>query len=325
MSSRLRLIILFLKTSTFPRPSLKGYGNESSALSDSTDRGAASNVNVVSYQHLPHPVRIIEDTMLRLTSVFLGCCLIVACATAPPSPAVRTELAPTGTLRAGINYGNVVLATKDAATGELRGVHVDLARELARRAGVDVELIGFDAAGSLVDGIKSGALDVALLSAEPARAGEITFSPAYVDIDATYLVPAGSAIQSVAAVDRAGVRVAIAAKSAYEFYLSRTLKHAKLVAGSGTFGAYDVFVSGKLDALVGIRPRLVIEAEKLPGSRVLADRFMAIEQTIASPKGRAATATYVRAFVEDAKASGLIARMLAQHGVRGVSVSAPAE
>jgi polar amino acid transport system substrate-binding protein len=264
--------------------------------------------------------------MLRLASILAGCSLIAACATTlPPSSAVLTELAPAGTLRAGINYGNVVLATKDPATGELRGVHVDLARELARRAGVNIELIGFDAAGTLVDGLKSGALDIALLSAEPARAGEITFSPAYVDIDATYLVPAGSAIQSVADVDRAGLRVAIAAKSAYEFYLSRTLKNARLVAGPGTFGAYDVFVKNKLDALVGIRPRLVIEAEKLPGSRVLADRFMAIEQTIASPKGRAAAAAYVRAFVEDAKASGLIARVLAQHGVRGVSVSAPAQ
>ena len=262
---------------------------------------------------------------MQILFALAAACLLGACAVQSPiSASVRSELAPTGTLRAGINYGNVVLATKDAATGELRGVHVDLARELARRAGVTIELIGFDAAGTLVDGLKNGTLDVALLSAEPARAGEITFSPAYVDIDATYLVPAGSPINSVADVDRAGIRVAIAAKSAYEFYLSRTLKNARLVSGPGTFGAYDVFVSGKLDALVGIRPRLVIEAEKLPGSRVLSDRFMAIEQTIASPKGRAAAAASVRDFVEDAKASGLVAGMLANHGVRGVSVSAAA-
>ncbi len=160
--------------------------------------------------------------------------------------------------------------------------------------------------------------------AEPARAGEINFSPAYVDIDATYLVPAGSKIRDVADIDRDGTRVAIAAKSAYEFFLGRNLKHAKLVPGPGTFGAYDVFVAGKLDALVGIRPRLVIESEKLPGSRVLAGRFMAIEQTIASPRGRDAAARYVREFIEDAKASGLIARMLTDHAVRGVSVSPPA-
>ena len=259
-----------------------------------------------------------------IVTAIAGSFLLESCATAPQVfPAARAELAPGGKLRAGINYGNVVLATKDPKTGALNGVHVDLARELARRAGVAIELVGYDSAGAMVDGLKRGALDVALLSAEPARASEINFSPAYVDIDATYLVPAGSPIRDVADIDRDGTRVAIAAKSAYEFFLSRNLKHAKLVAGPGTFGAYDVFVSGKLDALVGIRPRLVIESEKLPGSRVLAGRFMAIEQTIASPKGRDAAARYVREFIEEAKASGLIARMLADHAVRGVSVSPP--
>jgi polar amino acid transport system substrate-binding protein len=263
-------------------------------------------------------------TLARALAI-VAACVLAACATAPPlTPATRAELAPGGTLRAGINYGNVVLATKDPKTGELNGVHVDLARELARRAGVTIELIGYDSAGAMVDGLKRGALDVALLSAEPARASEINFSPAYVDIDATYLVPAGSPIRDVADVDRDGTRVAIAAKSAYEFFLSRNLKHAKLVAGPGTFGAYDVFVSGKLDALVGTRPRLVIESEKLPGSRVLAGRFMAIEQTIATPKDRVAAARYVRDFIEDVKASGAVARMLADHAVRGVSVSPPA-
>lgn len=272
----------------------------------------------------------------RFTPALAGLCLLAACVDSPPvppaarvnapqiTPSVRAELAPSGQLRAGINYGNVVLATKDPASGELKGVHVDLARALAARAGVAIELIGYDTAGGMVDALKSGALDVALLSAEPARAGEIVFSPAYVDIDATYLVPAGSPIRDVADVDRAGTRVAIAGKSAYEFFLGRNLKQAKLVPGPGTFGAYDVFVAQKLDALVGIRPRLVIEAEKLPGARVLAGRFMAIKQTIASPKGRDAAARYVREFVEDAKASGLVARMLTSHGVRGVSVSPPA-
>jgi polar amino acid transport system substrate-binding protein len=259
-----------------------------------------------------------------ITTFFAALLLLSACANTPTlAPATRAELAPGGTLRAGINYGNVVLATKDPKTGELNGVHVDLARELARRANVPIQLIGFDSAGAMVDGLKRGTLDVALLSAEPARASEIVFSPAYVDIDATYLVPAGSTIRDVPDIDREGVRVAIAAKSAYEFFLSRNLKNAKLVAGPGTFGAYDVFVSGKLDALVGIRPRLVIESEKLPGSRVLAGRFMAIEQTIASPKERTAAARYVRDFVEDVKASGVVARMLAEHRVRGVTVSPP--
>jgi len=257
-------------------------------------------------------------------ALLLGALLALLSCAVPPSgvpAAARADLAPTGKLRAGINYGNVVLATKDAATGELRGVHVDLAQELAKRLGVPAELIGYDAAGTMVDKLKAGALDVALLSAEPARAGEINFSAAYVDIDATYLVPAGSSIRNVEEVDRDGMRVAIAAKSAYEFFLSRNLKHAKLVAGPGTFGAYDVFVSSKLDALVGIRPRLIVEADNLPGARVLDGRFMNIEQTIASAKGRDVGARFIRDFVEDAKASGMIDRMLKAHGVRGVSVA----
>lgn len=262
--------------------------------------------------------------MLRIAALLLGMCVVAACITAPVPDRVRAEIAPGGKLRAGINYGNVVLATKDAKTGELNGVHVDLARELARRLHVEIELIGYDSAGAMVDGLTRGVLDVALLSAEPARAGEIVFSPAYVDMDATYLVPAGSPIGDVADIDREGQRIAIAAKSAYEFFLSRNLKHAKLIAGAGTFGAYDVFVAQKLDALVGIRPRLVIEAERLPGSRVLAGRFMGIEQTIATPKGRDQAAGYVRAFIEDVKAAGDVGRMLAEHKVRGVTVSPPA-
>jgi polar amino acid transport system substrate-binding protein len=261
----------------------------------------------------------------RLSYVFICALMIAACATSPVDDSLRNEIAPGGKLRAGINYGNVVLAIKDPATGELKGVHIDLARELAKRLDVTIELIGYDSAGALVDGLKNGTLDVALLSAEPARAGEITFSPAYVDIDATYLVPAGSPIRDVGDIDRDGTRVAIAGKSAYEFFLSRTLKHAKLVPGAGTFGAFDVFVAQKLDALVGIRPRLVIEADRLPGSRVLAGRFMAIEQTIATPKGRDRAAAYVRSYIEDVKASGVVARMLEAHHVRGVSVSPTAK
>ena len=132
--------------------------------------------------------------MKYFATLLFAACFIAGCATSPVDESLRNEIAPGGKLRAGINYGNVVLAIKDPATGELQGVHVDLARELAKRLDVTIELIGYDSAGALVDGLKNGTLDVALLSAEPARAGEITFSPAYVDIDATYLVPAGSPI-----------------------------------------------------------------------------------------------------------------------------------
>lgn len=260
--------------------------------------------------------------MSRLTAGLVGLVMLASCATAPQiSPAARSDLAPTGKLRAGINYGNVILAARDPVSGELQGVHVDLARELGRRAGVPVVLIGYAAAGAMVEGLKAGALDVALLSAEPARAGEIVFSPTYVEIDATYLVPPGSPLRTAADVDREGVRIAIAAKSVYEFYLSRNLKRAKLMNAPSTHAAYELFAASKLDALVGLRPRLVVDSEMMPGSRVVEGRFMVVEQAVASPKGRDAGAKYVREFIEDVKASGFVARSLEQHRVRGVSVA----
>ena len=175
---------------------------------------------------------------------------LAACAASSAmSPTARNELAPSGTLRAGINYGNVILAVKDEKTGELRGVHVDLAQALGRTIGVPVQLIAYAAAAPLVDGLKKDELDVAWLSAEPERAGEINFSPAYVDIDATYLLPPNSPFRDASELDRDGVRIAIAARSVYEFYLNRTLKHAKLVNAPSTHAAFEFenFLTGSVD------------------------------------------------------------------------------
>lgn len=230
-------------------------------------------------------------------------------------PAPNT-LAPTGALRVGINYGNVVLAAKDAVSGELRGVHVDLARALAQRADVPLTFVGYASAGEIVEALKAGALDAGFITTEPSRAGEIDFTTAYLEIEATYLVPPGSRFGSAAEVDCDGTRIAIAAKSAYEHFLHRTLRHAMLIAAPSTHAAFDLFVKDKLDALVGLRPRLVLDAAMLPGSRVLDGHFMVMKQTIASQKGREFASAFLRAFVEDAKTSGLIARTLAAHGVR---------
>lgn len=236
----------------------------------------------------------------------------------------RADLAPGGVLRAGINYGNAVLAARDAATGELHGVHVDLARELGRGLGVTVELAGHPAAGDLVDGLKAGQLDIALLSTEPSRAGDIVFSPAYLEIDATYLVPPGSPYRAATDLDRDGVRFAIAARSVYEFFLRSHLAHARLVTAPSTHAAFELFAREKLDALVGLRPRLETDSEKMPGSRIVEGRFMLVVQSIATALGRDAGAAYVRGFIERAKASGLIDSALERHRVRGVSVAPPA-
>ena len=237
------------------------------------------------------------------------------------STAARSDLAPTGTLRVGINQGNFLVVTKDPASGELRGIAVDLARELGRRAGLPVEFITYASAGKMAEAVKTGAWDVAFLGAEPERRNEISFTPAYLEIEATYLVPAGSPIRAIAEVDRDGVRIAVAAKSAYDLFLSRTVLRARLVRAEGIDASFKLFVADKLEALAGLKPRLVTDAQVLPGSRILEGRFTAIQQAIGTPRGRDAGANYLRDFIEDVKASGLVAQAMEKHGVRGVSVA----
>lgn len=234
---------------------------------------------------------------------------------------LRSTLAPNGTLRAGINYGNPVLAKRDPASGELTGVAVELARELARRAGLPIELVPFGSAGKLFEGVKTGAWDAAFLAIDPARAAEIDFTPPYIEIEGTYLVPAGSTISTILDVDRAGVRVAVSASSAYDLFLSRNLKHAELVRASDPNSAFTLILAGEADVVAGVRQHLSSHAGKLPGARVLDDRFMAIEQALGIPKGRGEGAQYLRQFIEDAKASGLVLRALEKAGVEGVSIS----
>lgn len=239
----------------------------------------------------------------------------------PIPAAARSELLPTGKLRVGVNHGNFLLVNKDPASGEARGIVPDLAQELGRRLGAAVELVAYPGAGQLADAAKSGAWDVGFLGAEPQRAEEIAFTTAYLEIPATYLVPAGSRIQTLADVDRPGVRIAVATKSAYDLFLSRNLKHAKLVRAAGIAGSYDLFVGERLEVLSGLLPRLVTEALRLPGCRILEGRFTAIQQAIGTPRGREAGAAYLREFVADIKASGLVASAIARHDVKGVSVA----
>jgi len=237
------------------------------------------------------------------------------------APAVRSDLAPTGKLRAGINFGNTLLASKDPATGNPQGIAVDLAKELGRRMSVPVEIVSYDAAGKLADGAKAGAWDVAFLGAEPERANEIAFSTPYLEIEATYLVPAGSPLRAIADVDREGVRVAISEKSAYDLFLTRNLKSARLMRAPGADASVTLFTAQKMEALAGLKPALLAAAEKIPGSRVLEGRFTVVQQAVGTPKARGAGAKYLREFVEDVKASGFVGRAIEKNGIRGVVVA----
>ena len=237
-----------------------------------------------------------------------------------PSDVVK-DLAPTGTLRAGINLGNMVLAQTDEKTGEPKGITVDLARELGRRLGVPVDLVRFDAAGKTFEGLKAGALDVVFLAIEPVRAAEVAFTAPYVIIEGVYLVPKDSALKSVGDVDRAGVRVGVNKGSAYDLFLTRTLKAAQLVRGDS---GIDLFVKDKLDAAAGVKQPLVEYAKTNAAVRVMDGRFMEIQQAMGTPVGRDAGAKYLRQFVEEMKASGFVADALKRSNQPDAAVAPPA-
>jgi polar amino acid transport system substrate-binding protein len=238
-------------------------------------------------------------------------------------PDLKSELAPKGVLRAALNMANNLLVTGRSPSGEPTGVAPDMAHEIGRRLGVAVRLVPFPSPGELADAADADVWDIGMIGAEPARAEKIAFTPAYVEIEATYLVPAGSPFRQAGEVDRKGVRIAVSGRSAYELYLSRSLKEAELKRAKGVEGAFELFVADKLDALAGLRPALMELAGKLPGARLVDGRFTAVQQAIGTPKPRAASAAFLRDFVEDAKASGLVARLIERHGVTGRLSVAP--
>lgn len=233
---------------------------------------------------------------------------------------IRSDLASSGRLRVGINFGNALLTRRDSA-GIPGGIAVDLAQELARRLDVPMDIVSYESAGKMADGAKDGAWDVAFLATDPDRANEITFAPPYLEIETTYLVPPGSPLRNIADVDREGVRVAVSEKSAYDLYLTRELKRATLVRAPGVNASVELYFAEKLDALSGLKPSLVEVADRQPGARVLDGRFTIVQQALGTPKGRETAAKYLREFVEDVKASGLVAKAIEKNGIRGVSVA----
>jgi polar amino acid transport system substrate-binding protein len=221
-------------------------------------------------------------------------------------------------MRVGINFGNALL-TGRAADGSPRGIAVDLARELTQRAGVPFEIISYKSAGRMADGAKDGEWDVAFLAVEPERAQQIDFSEPYLEVDTTYLVWSNSMFAAPADVDSEGIRISVSDKSAYDLFLTRTLKHAQLVRTSTPGESVELFVAKKLDALGGLRPLLMDVAEKHPGTRVLGGRFMTVRQAVGVPRGH--DAAFVREFVKDIKRSGFVTATIERNGIRGVLVA----
>jgi polar amino acid transport system substrate-binding protein len=237
-------------------------------------------------------------------------------------PEVIKDLAPTGTLRAAINAGNVVLVQKDAAG--VHGVTVDLANELSRRLGIPLALTVYDAAGKVTDAVKNGEWDIAFLAIEPVRAAVIGFTAPYVIIEGTYMVAADSPLKTIADVDRDGIRIAVAKGSAYDLFLTRTLQHATLVRYPSPPLGFEGFIADKLDAAAGVRQFLDAFAKSRPDMRVMPEHFQEIREAMGTPLGRNAVLQYLKTFVEEMKASGFVAKSLQRAG-QADAVVAPAE
>ncbi len=237
------------------------------------------------------------------------------------SDKARAELAPTGVLRAGINLSNFLLVTGRSAAGDPVGVAPDMAKAIADSIGVPIKYVTFKSPGELADQAGKDAWDIGLIGAEPQRAAVMTFSAAYVEIEATYMVPPGSPLKSIADVDRKGVRIAVSARSAYGLWLENNIKNATLVPVSGLEGAFNKFLEDKMDALAGLRPGLLKDLDKHPELKILDGKFTAVQQAVGCNKPAAEGARYIAAFVENAKKSGLVARLIEKHKVKGLSVA----
>ena len=232
------------------------------------------------------------------------------------------QLAPRGVLRAAINMGNFLLVTGRTPEGDPDGVSPDMARTIAQRLGVPVKLVPYARPNEIADAAETGAWDIANIGAEPQRAAKISFTAAYCEIEATYLVPGGSAITGIAEVDRPGLRIYSGAGAAYTLWLERNIRQAQLVLVPGGGGAaFKKFMEDKGEVYAGLRPGLLTDVEALPGARILDGQFMAVQQAIGTARANEAGAAWLRDFVEEAKRSGLVARLIETHKVRGLSVA----
>jgi polar amino acid transport system substrate-binding protein len=237
--------------------------------------------------------------------------------------AAVADLRTPGRLRAAINFGNPILATR-GPDGQPRGLSVDLAREAARRLGVAVELATFESAGRVTDAVKSREVDLAFVAIDPVRAADMDYTAPYVVIEGAYLVRADSPLQRNDEVDRPGTRIAVGRGSAYDLFLARELKAATLVRAPTSPAVTDLFLAERLEVAAGVKQQLEADAVRVGGVRLLPGRFMVIEQAMAVPKGRAGLQAWLRPFVEERKANGFVAEALRRHGVEGAAVAPPA-
>lgn len=282
---------------------------------------------------MTHTTRTVNSTLKRgrrslYAAVGAACVatamLLTGCASAPSDSkaTAAAQFGATGKLRVAINLGNPILASRDAA-GAARGVSVDLAREAARRLGLPIELVQFTSAGSVVDAVKAGRVDLAFVAIDPVRAMDIAYTAPYVIIEGAYMVRNDSPLRDNAEVDRAGQRVVVGKGSAYDLYLTRELKAATLVRAPTSPEVTAQFLAQNLEVAAGVRQQLEADQKRVGGMRMLPGRFMVIEQAMGVPKDRTAAQAWLSSYIEEMKASGFVADALRRHGIAGADVAPP--
>ena len=262
--------------------------------------------------------------MIRILLTLAGLAL-ASCAMTPSStrvtPELRREFAPSGTLIAGINYGNTVITQRPAPGEDPRGVAPDLARELARRLDLPIKYVTYDIAGKMADAAKEEAWDVAFLAVDPARARTIGFSAPYVLIHGTYMVRNESPLRRLEDFDREGLTIAVGKGSAYDLHLAREVRKATLVRYPTSQAAIDAFVKGETGAVAGVQQALAANAKKTPGLRLIEGSYMTISQAAGVPGNRKNAARFLHDFIEEMKASGFVAKALAATGNADATVA----
>lgn len=262
---------------------------------------------------------------IRWPFVWAFAAVTAGCGGVPPAPSstAKSELAPTGTLRIAVFTGNPVIGSKGKVPGEVLGTTVTLGRQLAAQAGVPAQVIEYTAVGKMVEEARNNAWDIAVVAFDPARRNVVDFAPPHMVVDLTYIVAPGKDITSIPNADRAGVRIVAARGAATALTLKRELKNATLVEADTEAAAFDMLRAGQVDALAQNRFLLLGLAERLPGARVLEDKFAAAEMTIIIPHGRPAALAYIGEFVERAKRNGAVQGAIGDAGLRGVAVAPP--
>ena len=239
-------------------------------------------------------------------------------------PALISSFAPTETLRVGINLGNPILANENPTTHQLHGITIDIAQEIGKRIGLPIKLIPFKTAGATVDGVKSGDIDLVFVAIDPVRGADISYTPAYIQIEGAYMVKNNSPIKSNEEVDDASNEIVVGKGSAYDLYLSREIQHATLLRAASSQAVIDDFMSGKGNVAAGVKQQLETDAKRYDGLRMLPGRFMVINQAIGIPKARPnyeGTTTYLSNLIAELKQSGFVAASMLKHQIQGAKVA----